>query len=175
MVRRTKRMFLAIILLGLIVEAHGNNFLSQTARKFDEFNIISFDDERARLDIFISYLQREPGAQGFIIVYAGRYSRPNEAISFANRAKWYMTGSRGIESGRIEIRDGGFRELRTIELWIIPRGANQPASTPTLRPEQAVIRYPRRGRRTSSANLSNSQPESNVNRSTQRGRRRRRM
>jgi hypothetical protein len=38
----------------------------------------------------------------------------------------------GMESGRIVIVDGGYREGATVELFIVPAGATPPTPTPTL-------------------------------------------
>ncbi|MGB7925718.1 MAG: hypothetical protein WCF57_20945 [Pyrinomonadaceae bacterium] len=97
-------------------------------RKFDEYGNINRDDEKARLDNFAIQLQQEPDAQGYIIVYAGRRSRPGDAQKRADRARDYLVTLRGIDSRRIVTLDGGTREDLTVELWLVPTGA--PAPTP---------------------------------------------
>lgn len=97
-------------------------------RKFDEYGNINRDDEKARLDNFAIQMQQEPDAQGYIIVYAGRRSRPGDAQKRADRAREYLVNLRGIDARRIVTLDGGTREDLTVELWLVPTGA--PAPTP---------------------------------------------
>jgi hypothetical protein len=124
------------------------------ARKFDEYGNIAFNDEKARLDNFAIELQGNPDAMGYIIAYGGRRARVNEAQARANRAKDYLVNTRQIDSGRIVTVDGGHREDLTVELWIVPRGADAPAASPTVDASEVQIiggratrRRSRRGRR----------------------------
>ncbi|MCA1594475.1 MAG: hypothetical protein LC754_17980 [Acidobacteria bacterium] len=94
--------------------------------KADEFGEISRDDEKARLDNFAISLQNEPGAQGYIIAYAGRRSRPGEGQRRAERVKAYLVNTRGLAASRVVTVDGGFRESAATELWIVPPGAETP-------------------------------------------------
>ncbi|CDM65708.1 hypothetical protein [Pyrinomonas methylaliphatogenes] len=103
---------------------------SVVAQRFDEFPSISYDDDKARLDNFAIELQNAPGARGFIIVYAGRTSRPGEADRLAARARNYLIGVRGLEAHRIVTVNGGYRERNGYELWIVPTGATPPQPTP---------------------------------------------
>lgn len=119
------------------------------ARKFDEYGNIAFNDEKARLDNFAIELQNNPGAQGYIIAYAGRRARTGEAQSRADRAKDYLVNNRQIDSGRIVTVDGGYREDLTVELWIVPTGATPPTASPTVDASEVQIikgRTPRRRR-----------------------------
>jgi hypothetical protein len=125
------------------------------ARKFDEYNNIAFNDEKARLDNFAIELQNNPGANGLIIAYGGRKARANEAQSRADRAKDYLVNTRGIDAGRVSTVDGGYKEDLTVELWIVPTGAQPPTPTPTVDASEVQIikgratapRRSRRGRR----------------------------
>lgn len=89
-------------------------------RKFDEFGDINFEDEKARLANFAIQLMNEPGAVGYIIVYAGRRARIREAERQLERAKNYLVNQHGIAASRLEPIDGGYREDLTIQLWILP-------------------------------------------------------
>jgi hypothetical protein len=99
-------------------------------RKFDEYGNINRDDEKARLDNFAIQLQQEPDAQGYIIIYAGRRSRPGDAQKRADRARDYLVSLRGIDARRIVTLDGGTREDLTVELWLVPTGAPAPIPRP---------------------------------------------
>ncbi|PYS92651.1 MAG: hypothetical protein DMF64_08210 [Acidobacteria bacterium] len=119
-------------------------------RKFDEYGNIKRNDEKARLDNFANELQANPGAQGYIIGYGGRTSRPGEGQARADRAKDYLVNSRGIDAGRLVTVDGGYKEEPTTELWIVPSGATPPTASPTVDVSEvkpAAVRHPvRRGR-----------------------------
>ena len=52
----------------------------------------------------------------WIIAYAGRVAYENEAMERAEQAKRYLVEKHGIEPGRVVVLDGGFREVRTVEL-----------------------------------------------------------
>nr|AIA12587.1 PKD domain protein [uncultured bacterium] len=99
-------------------------------RKFDEYGNISRDDEKARLDNFAIQLQQEPDSQGYIIVYAGRRTRPGDAQKRLDRARDYLTSLRGIDARRLVTLEGGTREDLTVELWIVPTGAAPPPVGP---------------------------------------------
>ncbi|MBD0370800.1 MAG: PKD domain-containing protein [Pyrinomonadaceae bacterium] len=101
-------------------------------RPFDQYGAINFEDETARLDNFAIQLLEEPVAEGYIIVYDGRNGRAGQALSRANRAKNYLIKKREVAGDRIVIVEGGFREEMTVELWIVPAGAEPPTPAPTL-------------------------------------------
>jgi hypothetical protein len=126
------------------------------ARKFDEFGDIYCDDEKARLDSFANELQNNPDAQGYIIFYGGKRrqssSRPTsrlelprrgDAAARVARVKPYLTSTRGIDVDRVVVINGGYRDLWSAELWIVPKGAKLPVPTATVKPQ--AIRF-RRGR-----------------------------
>jgi hypothetical protein len=91
------------------------------AVKFDEYGNIKFNDEKARLDNYAIQLQNTPGSQGTIIAYG---SCEGEAQARADRAKDYLVNTRGIEAGRITTIDGGCRSDLTVQLWVVPTGAD---------------------------------------------------
>ena len=117
------------------------------AKKIDEYGNIRFNDEKARLDNFAIELQNDPTAQGYIVAYGGRRGRAGEAQARADRAKDYLVNTRGIDPSRIVTVDGGYREDLTVELWIVPTGAQAPPNSPTVDPSEVQVIQPRRGRR----------------------------
>ena len=121
-------------------------------RKFDEFPSIAFDDTKARLDNLAIELQNAPDATAYIFVYAGRNSRTGQADALGRRAADYLVNSRGVDSRRVNIINGGYREEDYIEIWICPPGATAPQASPTVQPgdvqptrERTRPRRPRRG------------------------------
>lgn len=109
------------------------------SRKFDEYSDLSFKEEKAHLDVLAVQLRQEPGAQAYIIVYAGRRSPIGEAIRRGNRAKSYLEKSKKTDPERITVVDGGDRENVSVELWVAPTGAQAPAPTPTIQPSDSRI------------------------------------
>ena len=95
-------------------------------RKFDEFPSVSFDDDKARLDNLAIELQNDPGARGFIVVHPGRRSRPNQGSRLGERARRYLTATRGVDASRLVVVGGAPRERDTFELYIVPAGATPP-------------------------------------------------
>ncbi|HEY0006357.1 MAG TPA: hypothetical protein VGB17_16365 [Pyrinomonadaceae bacterium] len=119
-----------------------------TPKKFDEFPSVAFDDDKARLDNLAIELQNTPNAQGYIIVYSGRRSRPGQADRLGARARNYLSNTRGIDASRIVIVNGGVRETDTFELWIVPQGAQPPQAAPgAMQQEMGAEARPRRSRR----------------------------
>ncbi len=113
-------------------------------QRFDEFPSVAFDDDKARLDNLAIELQNRPGSQGHIIVYAGRGSRAGQAAKLGERSRDYLVRTRGIDSSRITVVDGGRRERDTIEIWIVPQGATPPTPTPSAATTPLPAEPPRR-------------------------------
>ena len=105
--------------------------LLETPRRFDEFPSVAFDDDKARLDNLAIELQNNPGTTGYIISYAGRRSRAGEADRMNARALGYLTGTRGISPERLRTINGGGRDVKSYELWLVPQGAEPPRPTPS--------------------------------------------
>jgi hypothetical protein len=94
--------------------------------KFDEIGEVPRDDEKARLDVFAIELQNSPGAQGYIIGYGGSNKRYGTGAQRAQRARDYVVTTRGIDSSRIVVLDGGTRTTGSTQLWLVPPGATPP-------------------------------------------------
>jgi hypothetical protein len=92
-------------------------------RQFDEFGNIARDDEKARLDVFASELQANPGAQGYIIIVGGQ---PGEAQRRAANAKTYLVSTRGLEASRIVTLTGRTGGDMRVQFWLVPAGAEAP-------------------------------------------------
>ncbi len=111
----------------------------QTGRLFDQYGNVPFRDAVARLHNFALQLEKEPGAQGYIIAYGGKRSRAAEAEARMERAEKYLVETLGLDERRIVTVDGGYREEAAVELWIVNAGQKPPITTPTLRPEDVEI------------------------------------
>ncbi|HEX8161964.1 MAG TPA: hypothetical protein VF538_08835 [Pyrinomonadaceae bacterium] len=116
-------------------------------RAFSEVGSISEGDVRAGLDKFAAKLRDEPGAQAYVIAYAGRKSRAGEARARAERARAYLMSKHGMEEGRIVVVDGGYREAAAVELFTVPAGATPPTPTPTLDPKDITVTPDRKSKK----------------------------
>lgn len=96
-------------------------------RKFDTYSDLNSKDERARLDNFAIYLQKdEPQFNAYIIVYAGQRTRLSAAQARAKRVKDYLVKVRGIEAARIVVLNCGRRDQFGVELYALPSSTSQP-------------------------------------------------
>lgn len=103
-------------------------------RKFDEYSSLKLAEEHARLDQFAAQLQKEPGARGYILAYDEMGSRRNKARERGEKARTYLIKERGFKEEQIVVVDGGRREKRAIELFIVPSGAVPPMGLSTANP-----------------------------------------
>jgi hypothetical protein len=137
--------------------AHGQTGGPQ-ARKFDEFTIghgspnrwicgVAESEEKElkrRLARYAAQLRKER-ALPYAISYSPRvvehevYDR--SIASMRNSSLLELTGL-GFDYRRITAVDGGFREVATTELWIVPPGAAPPVPSPTVEPDR-VARCPK--------------------------------
>jgi hypothetical protein len=112
----------------------------------------------ARLDYFARQLKLNPNLKGYLIAYArycpncgsyGKYSPSGkfireEKISYRDKSgtatmilkseKDYLVKSHNIELSRIITVNGGHREYRNIELWLVPENGEKPKPKPTTFP-----------------------------------------
>ena len=111
----------------------------RVSRKLDEYGDIKPNEEKERLGSFAQELRNDPTAQGYLIVYAGRRARRGETPERGERAKNYLVGGWGLDPARILVIDGGHREKRAVELFVVPTGASPPPATPTVEPSEVEI------------------------------------
>ncbi len=111
------------------------------AREFDVCCNCSFDDQKARLDNLAVELQNDQSTTTYIFAYGGRTSRTGQGDRIGARARDYLMSQRGIDSARIIVLNGGFREQDCVELWIVPSGATPPQPRPTV--QAGDVRPPR--------------------------------
>ena len=104
------------------------------ARKLDEYGRLTAKDESLRLDNFVIELNSDPTVRGHIISYNPRNGKPGDAQKAADRVRDYLVKKRGIDSSRVVTVTGGSREEPTVELWIVPAGAQLPKPTPAVKP-----------------------------------------
>lgn len=105
---------------------------------FDSLGDIGFEQEKLFLDnFFLTVVEKK--AVAFIIAYGGKRSRPGEAKKRAVRAKQYLITVRHLPDERIKVIDGGYREKRGLELYVLTEGTCRPTSSPTVDPRDVKI------------------------------------
>ena len=78
--------------------------------------------------------------------YAGRRAWAGEARWRGERARRYLLRKGGFDPRQIVAIDGGYKEIRTIELYIVPLGVTPPPASPTVEPDEVKIVGRRRKR-----------------------------
>ena len=124
----------------------------QDPKKFDEYGsssygIISWSDEKARLDNVAAALQQEPDSIVYLSIYAGRRACVGEAQARSIRAKNYLVREHGIQADRVLWKENGYRETLTVEVWIQPRWAVAPYPAPTVNKSEVQIIHCKRSNR----------------------------
>lgn len=109
-------------------------------KKFDEFGVINLEDEWARLDGFAASFRNSSEPQIYIVAYGGKVNKIGELKERTNRLIYYLTQNRRIESKKITIINGGFREKFEFELWLSPSEKIFPPLSPTIDPERVKFR-----------------------------------
>jgi hypothetical protein len=84
------------------------------------------------LDNFAAELSTNTQTRAYIIAYAGKKSRRNEAKGMAKDARQYLIDKRMISPERIVGIDGGFRETAEYELFSLKPQERPPTPTPTV-------------------------------------------
>jgi hypothetical protein len=95
----------------------------------DEFESQNPDQDKARFDNCVIQAQNTPDAQLYVIIYPGtdRVSTTRNSYErLSKRALDYMVKVRGFDPRRISIVRGSNRLKTTVEIWIVPPGAQPP-------------------------------------------------
>jgi len=134
-----------VYLATFIIVGCANGAAFAPTQKFDEFGDLKCEDEMARLDNLAIQLQQEPNAKAVLIYYGGRtfrgkLPRRGESVARAARLKPYLVNRRGIQSNRIVVINGGYREEWIVEVWVVPPGASMPSPFPMVAAKQVRFR-----------------------------------
>jgi hypothetical protein len=135
----------------------------EVAPKFDEYaytipedmlDSYSTDYEDG-LEGFANALRKEPRSLAYIIAYSQYRLEPRDdqkgrtrhaqqdpqgtALKELKQKKAELVKTYGISSSRIRLVEGGYRNWRAIEFWIVPRGAYAPVPTPNVFPKRRAV------------------------------------
>lgn len=113
-------------------EAAGATQKTAAPEKFDEYGDLRHCDLTARLDNFAVTLQNTPTATGFVVSFDPLAKKYDYAGRHLKVARHYLVNSRGIDSARVVVVDGGSKHPTegSTELWVVPQGAEPPVAPP---------------------------------------------
>ena len=97
----------------------------------DSFRQLPSGETKARLDAFLSELQNNKAAKGYIIIYGNRTQGERSVESRIRLYKNHFT-FRGFDSAPINIERGGYREETSSEFWLSFDENEKPVPTPTV-------------------------------------------
>ena len=134
-----KKQFLIFLLLLSFVGSVSAQI--KEAQKIGEFDAVGCDDLRQRLDLLAMEVNKLPKSKGYNIVYEGKNikykldrngnMRPTKETIlpvFAQSAintqlmMRHLLGFRNLPKESFLFISGGYRELYTVELWLVPDG-----------------------------------------------------
>ena len=101
---------------------------------------LSPEDERAHLDNLAVALQQDKEQIAYLLLYAGRLACAGEIQARAVRMKNYLVKKHGIQPERVVWKDGGYRDVLTVEVLVWPRSAGEPSVVPTVASSEAQIK-----------------------------------
>jgi hypothetical protein len=103
------------------------------ARKVDEFGRLYGCSGGAHLDNFAIELQNDPDSVAYIMAYDAPHEAPLAAHFWGEYLRRYLVEYRGVEESRVRLLDAGRRagDDLSVELWVVPPGAEPPAAPPT--------------------------------------------
>ena len=90
------------------------------------FEWVKDDDAKARLDGCVITLRNNPDAQVYLIFYQGTDRRQPRVETKLQLTRSYLINKRSVEASRIVPIQGGTRRKTTVEIWIVPPGAQPP-------------------------------------------------
>lgn len=126
---------LVVLLAAAPVDALGPRQADPTraraARKIDEYLVGSLrsHDEQMRLWGAFDEFGKETGDARLAVVAYGPL--PGSARRHAERVKNYWVNAHGLNPARVVTIDGGYRAERSVELWVVPGGAQEPVPSPS--------------------------------------------
>jgi hypothetical protein len=97
---------------------------------------------KGRYEPFATVLNSDPGLRGCVIAYTTRRQRRGTDRRLAARIKRQLTSEHAVDVRRVAALAGGRREVKTIELWLVPPGSPLPRPTPPQKARRLSARRP---------------------------------
>ena len=146
-----------VILICILFLAFSLVAQSNEPRLIDEFSVIPCGEMMARLDALLTEWRKDKAERIIIVFYGRRFARtverrkgrdilvllpthPEDGLNWAKGIPKYLVARYrsaweeevSVLEQRIQLRDGGFRENLSAELWLVPPGVADPSPTPTI-------------------------------------------
>jgi hypothetical protein len=99
----------------------------------EDGNLDVYSKSHDRFEPFVNFLRSDPGLRGCVIAYAARRDRRGTDRRLAAAEKRAMMTTQSIAPDRVAALAGGTRPHKSVELWLVPPGAELPKPTPTAR------------------------------------------
>jgi hypothetical protein len=100
----------------------------------DRVDGYNFSDLSARIDGFMTILNSNPTWEGYLVGYAGRGKNDSIERERALASARRTIAFRRYSSERLHLVDGGTREERSVDFWIVPPGVSPPKPSPSVDP-----------------------------------------
>ncbi len=107
--------------------------------RFDVYGDAPLKHQQERLDAVAAAMIRSPETEAYIIAYAGLVAQSGEAEVRATCARNYLIKKHRINAERIHAIDGGYREERTVEIYVEQKDGDVPLAAPSVRPSKVKI------------------------------------
>ena len=86
---------------------------------------------KGRYEPFATVLNSDPGLRGCVIAYMKSRQRRGTDRRLAARIKRQLTSEHAVDVRRVAALAGGRREMKTVELWLVPPGSPLPKPSPS--------------------------------------------
>jgi len=96
------------------------------------FSEYAYFNQPAILDGLAVLLERESNLRTYLIAYDGRRDRNGTAYKLAESDRFYLAMESNIPSEKVVLVNGGRRDHRTVELWVVPEGSVAPKPRPNI-------------------------------------------
>lgn len=127
-------LFATMTVFALSVLAVAQNSATENTRSIFQASLpfVNLKEAQPKLDAFEKSLRSEPLAKGYIYVYGGSNSCPDEAKKITRLLFEYILNEREIDPPRIVTVKAGFRSEATVDLFVLSPGGTEPEPTPTI-------------------------------------------
>jgi len=125
-------MFRVLLLISVVMSsfAFAQTEQKPEATKYDEFQVATNGNVKARMDAYYIELNNNPTAQGYIFNFG-----TDKDIAVRERQIRNSITFRKFDASRITLVRGGFRGIVQTQLWLVPPGAE----TPTVESSSKMI------------------------------------
>jgi hypothetical protein len=119
--------------------SHKGEVVTNPHERFYAYGEVTGQEEVKILKSFAEALRHQSNVHGYIIVYAGERSFKDEAARRIRCQVQYLTKQQMIDSQRFTALEGGYRQKREVELYVLSKQHPPLLPFPTVRPSRVKI------------------------------------